>query len=151
MSSDDAAKDNGYAAGKEEEERLVNGIGSVRLGEEGGEEDVSVDAPLVSAPPPHPLRAAHPPRPRSACARMTLSATASMPLPPLLPPTHPGPPSSLSPLPPRMGARRKRQRTCSTSGAISTERETVIRTNKRVIYTVGRPPWYTLQASHYVI
>ena len=33
-------------------------------------------------------------------------------------------------------------RTCSTSASISTERETIIRTSNRTIYTAGRPPWY---------
>ena len=33
-------------------------------------------------------------------------------------------------------------RTCSTCASISTERETIIRTSNRTIYTAGRPPWY---------
>lgn len=36
----------------------------------------------------------------------------------------------------------RRQRTSSTSASISTEREPIIRTQKRTIYTQGRPPWY---------
>jgi len=36
----------------------------------------------------------------------------------------------------------RRKRTCSTSASISTERETIIRTSNRTIYTAGRPPWY---------
>ena len=39
----------------------------------------------------------------------------------------------------------RRKRTCSTSAAISTEREPVLRTSKRTIYTQGRPPWYDSQ------
>ena len=39
----------------------------------------------------------------------------------------------------------RRQRTCSTSASISTEREPIIRTSKRTIYTQGRPPWYDCQ------
>lgn len=35
----------------------------------------------------------------------------------------------------------KRKRTCSRSATISTEREPIIRTNRRTIYTAGRPPW----------
>lgn len=40
---------------------------------------------------------------------------------------------------------RRRQRTYSTSGAISTEREPIIRASRRTIYTAGRPPWYDSQ------
>ena len=36
----------------------------------------------------------------------------------------------------------RRKRTCSTSASISTERETILRTSNRTIYTAGRPPWY---------
>ncbi len=36
----------------------------------------------------------------------------------------------------------RRKRTCSTSATISTEREPIIRTSRRTIYTAGRPPWY---------
>lgn len=43
--------------------------------------------------------------------------------------------------------RRTRHRTCSTSSAamLSTEREPIIRTTTRTIYTAGRPPWYDCQ------
>ena len=41
--------------------------------------------------------------------------------------------------------RQQRQRTLSTSAAISTEREPIIRAPKRTIYTAGRPPWYDSQ------
>ena len=70
-----------------------------------------------------------PTRPKSACGRM-----ASLPISPALSAATresldlPGP--------------RRRQRTCSTSASISTERDTVIRTQERTIYTAGRPPWY---------
>ena len=37
------------------------------------------------------------------------------------------------------------QRTVSTSATISTEREPIIRTTRRTIYTAGRPPWYDYQ------
>ncbi|XP_040579729.1 uridine-cytidine kinase-like 1 [Lepeophtheirus salmonis] len=45
---------------------------------------------------------------------------------------------------PRVSLRRRR-RTCSLSATISTEREPIIRTNRRTIYTQGRPPWYNSQ------
>ena len=37
------------------------------------------------------------------------------------------------------------QRTVSTSANISTEKEPIIRTTRRTIYTAGRPPWYDYQ------
>jgi hypothetical protein len=52
---------------------------------------------------------------------------------------------SLPPKSPLCGGRRQRQRTISTSGAINTEREPIIRASKRTIYTAGRPPWYDSQ------
>jgi len=52
---------------------------------------------------------------------------------------------SLPPKSPLSGGRRQRQRTISTSGAINTEREPIIRASKRTIYTAGRPPWYDSQ------
>ena len=42
----------------------------------------------------------------------------------------------------------RRKRTCSTSASISTEREPIIRTNRRTIYTAGRPPWYNKEGQH---
>jgi len=50
-------------------------------------------------------------------------------------------------LPPKspLAGRRLRQRTISTSAAISSEREPIIRASKRTIYTAGRPPWYDSQ------
>eukprot|EP00090_Calanus_glacialis_P000985 TRINITY_DN10717_c0_g1_i7.p1 TRINITY_DN10717_c0_g1~~TRINITY_DN10717_c0_g1_i7.p1 ORF type:complete len:567 (-),score=157.72 TRINITY_DN10717_c0_g1_i7:214-1914(-) len=51
----------------------------------------------------------------------------------------------LPPKSPLSGARKQRQRTISTSGAINTEREPIIRASKRTIYTAGRPPWYDSQ------
>jgi len=39
----------------------------------------------------------------------------------------------------------RRQRTVSTSANISTEKEPIIRTTRRTIYTAGRPPWYDYQ------
>ena len=39
----------------------------------------------------------------------------------------------------------RRVRTLSTSAAASTEREPILRTSKRTIYTAGRPPWYDHQ------
>ena len=48
------------------------------------------------------------------------------------------------------GGRRGRQRTLSTSATVSTEREPIIRTSKRTIYTAGRPPWYDSQGQHVV-
>jgi len=44
-----------------------------------------------------------------------------------------------------LAGRKQRQRTLSTSAAISTEREPIIRAPKRTIYTAGRPPWYDSQ------
>jgi hypothetical protein len=49
-----------------------------------------------------------------------------------------------SPLPGRV-AGKGRQRTFSTSAAISTDREPIIRASRRTIYTAGRPPWYDSQ------
>jgi len=40
---------------------------------------------------------------------------------------------------------RTRHRTLSTSATVSTEREPIIRTTRRTIYTAGRPPWYDYQ------
>ena len=40
------------------------------------------------------------------------------------------------------GGRPRRARTLSTSASVSTEREPILRTSKRTIYTAGRPPWY---------
>lgn len=48
----------------------------------------------------------------------------------------------------RANASGKRKRTCSTSAAISTERAPIIRTNRRTIYTAGRPPWYNKEGQH---
>ena len=42
----------------------------------------------------------------------------------------------------------RRKRTCSTSASISTEREPIIRTKRRTIYTAGRPPWYNKEGQH---
>ncbi len=44
-------------------------------------------------------------------------------------------------------ATRRRQRTLSLSGTstVSTEREPILRTKQRTIYTAGRPPWYNQQ------
>merc|ERR1712156_1152157 len=42
----------------------------------------------------------------------------------------------------------RKKRTCSTSASISTERETIMRTNRRTIYTAGRPPWYNKEGQH---
>ncbi len=39
----------------------------------------------------------------------------------------------------------RRNRTLSTSATVSTEREPILRTSKRTIYTAGRPPWYDHQ------
>ena len=52
---------------------------------------------------------------------------------------------ALPPKSPLAGVRKQRQRTISTSGAINTEREPIIRASKRTIYTAGRPPWYDSQ------
>jgi len=52
---------------------------------------------------------------------------------------------ALPPKSPLAGGRKQRQRTISTSGAINTEREPIIRASKRTIYTAGRPPWYDSQ------
>jgi len=43
------------------------------------------------------------------------------------------------------GAKRTRHRTLSTSADVSTQREPIIRTTRRTIYTAGRPPWYDYQ------
>ncbi len=47
----------------------------------------------------------------------------------------------------RQGGGYRRQRTFSTSaaGTISTERDPILLTSKRTIYTAGRPPWYDEQ------
>jgi len=39
----------------------------------------------------------------------------------------------------------RRKRTLSTSATVSTEREPILRTTRRTIYTQGRPPWYDYQ------
>ena len=56
------------------------------------------------------------------------------------------PHSAMSGMPIKASSRRKR--TCSTSASISTEREPIIRTNRRTIYTAGRPPWYNKEGQH---
>eukprot|EP00093_Oithona_nana_P012810 12810.XXX_765161_766943_1 [CDS] Oithona nana genome sequencing. len=48
----------------------------------------------------------------------------------------------------RIGNVTRRKRTCSTSASISTEREPIIRTKRRTIYTAGRPPWYNKEGQH---
>ncbi len=54
-------------------------------------------------------------------------------------------PAMMLPPPALLAAHYRRKRTCSTSAAISTEREKILRTGRRTVYTAGRPPWYDSQ------
>jgi hypothetical protein len=67
-------------------------------------------------------------------------------IPPLARPHSAGPPMTAPAMGPTTPAflseNFRRKRTYSTSASISTDREPIIRTNRRTIYTAGRPPWY---------
>ena len=109
-----------------------------------GEDDVLEEACLVATPSTpgvaplnfsHLLHASQSRRPHS-----SMGLAASLGLDEL----------SLPPKSPLSGGRKQRQRTISTSGAINTEREPIIRASKRTIYTAGRPPWYDSQGQQVI-
>ena len=109
-----------------------------------GEDDVLEEACLVATPSTpgvaplnfsHLLHAGQSRRPHS-----SMGLAASLGLDEL----------SLPPKSPLSGGRKQRQRTISTSGAINTEREPIIRASKRTIYTAGRPPWYDSQGQQVI-
>ena len=109
-----------------------------------GEDDVLEEACLVATPSTpgvaplnfsHLLHAGQSRRPHS-----SMGLAASLGLDEL----------SIPPKSPLSGGRKQRQRTISTSGAINTEREPIIRASKRTIYTAGRPPWYDSQGQQVI-
>lgn len=99
------------------------------LSDDMGEDDVIIQTPATTLPGGcHPLLwPSQPLRPHSAMGVLSLSVTATL--------------GAKSPLP----VKRQRQRTFSSSAVISTEREPIIRSSRRTIYTAGRPPWYDSQ------
>ena len=120
------AKANGFHKFKSSLEADLDDIGNINL------EDEEVDYVEIGTDPPKTVfNPTRPPRPRSAG-----------PGGPLLSPLAPSEGSAVEGHSP---ARRQRQRTCSTSATVSTEREPIIRTTRRTIYTQGRPPWYDFQ------
>ena len=123
--SGEVFNDNCFMEAEEEEVDLQdasgNGLGSPDTppGMDGGPGEVRIP-PFLRNWPDRPLSA----------GAMTAPAVGATLSPPSLP-----------------GGRTRRQRTCSTSATVSTEREPIIRTQKRTIYTAGRPPWYDTQGA----